>query len=193
MPNQTKPIVTGPSQKVLHVAASDLYKRFLTCKSIFTCDICLCLNRDKIMQGTYLTMYENKLEWNQPFQLCCCNCDNHGLLYFDRDITTQVQRAGFCSPCCTHCSFCPTCFDVCGEALIVSGGTICSPSQAYTTQTYVTCIKPWICICGYENTDAIAANIMNARSKAASMAMAPMQMTMQPMQTGQPSAPQKAW
>jgi len=38
--------------------------------------------------------------------------DNVGIIYYDRDIMSKVDKAGFCKPCCTHNSPCPTCCDM---------------------------------------------------------------------------------
>ena len=43
----------------------------------------------------------------------CCQIDQVGVIYYDRDIIKKVDKAGCCKPCGTHNSPCPTCFDMC--------------------------------------------------------------------------------
>eukprot|EP00128_Syssomonas_multiformis_P015196 Colp12_sorted_trinity150504_noHs@32809 len=186
---QTRPIVTGPKQVVVHIPASDLYRRWLWTEAICTMNVCQCLNIDKMMESAWLTLYENKIEWNVPYQFCCCTCDSTSTLYYDRNITAQATKAGVCTPCCTHMMLCPTCCDICGEAVILHGGTICSPNQAILPGTMLCACKTWTSICGYDNAEGIASQILQLRTKAVSNALMPQQMQM-PGQQGYAPAPQ---
>jgi hypothetical protein len=73
---------------------------------------------------------ENRIEWNIPYSYCTGDCpclwrvnchlvDNTHVLYFDRALAQNAAKASCCSPACTHNDCCPTCFDMCGETLVL--------------------------------------------------------------------------
>mmetsp|Transcript_14175 Transcript_14175/g.20951 ORF Transcript_14175/g.20951 Transcript_14175/m.20951 type:complete len:183 (+) Transcript_14175:56-604(+) len=117
---------TGSVVQEYHSGAAESYLTCLKIVACLRCDICMCMQVRKIWQSTYVTAWENKLEFNYPDFVCCCMIDQVGVIYYDRDIIKKVDKAGCCKPCGTHNSPCPTCFDICGEALVLYGQTCCS-------------------------------------------------------------------
>jgi hypothetical protein len=96
----------------------------------FPCSLALC-NSTELKRSTYVHLYEDRLEWNYPSACCSTIYDNPGVLYLDRDITEHAQVPSCCSPCCTHNSCWPTCFDLYGEVVMFSGeGRCCFLSGA---------------------------------------------------------------
>jgi hypothetical protein len=81
----------------------------------FYCNCCpflsppKCCQRDYIKKRTYFRIYENRLEYNQPYSLCCCipelflphHCirDNIVTEYFDMGLSRSRARC-----CCHICS-----------------------------------------------------------------------------------------
>ena len=103
---------------------SERYKLWL--KILGICQPCSCMfcKAEEFYQSTYYQLLENRIEWNfpglRPFPLNCCSLkDNFGAIYLDDRVVKKVDRAGFCSPipCTTGCS--PTCFDICGEGVLL--------------------------------------------------------------------------
>jgi hypothetical protein len=99
-----------------------------------------------------MQVYENRIEWNEPSACLCCAKDNVRTVYFDRKVTRNAQRAGCCSPACTHCSLCPDCCSMFGQAVVIFGGNTCG-----------CCCRKYIMIQGWEDAEAIAAQIVKQR------------------------------
>ena len=55
-----------------HSGAADSYKTCLKVVACLRCDICMCLQVDALWRSTYVTAWENKLEYNYPTFFCCC-------------------------------------------------------------------------------------------------------------------------
>ena len=77
-----------------------------------------------------MQVLENRVEWNQPYSYCTGDClcpwrvnchvvDNTKVLYLDRALALNVAKVECCSPVCTHNDCIPTCFDQCGESIIM--------------------------------------------------------------------------
>lgn len=89
---------------------------------------CLCFESvsAEVQKSTYVQVLENRIEWNYPrawFDCCSYRCnvhvkDNIETLMFDRSLAQNASVAGCCYPACTH-NGCPTCFGICGEAVVV--------------------------------------------------------------------------
>lgn len=93
---------------------------------------CMCYEplSKTIRQSTFVTVYENKIEYNYPQSrvLCSfpdiwrCNCavyDYTGIIYFDRAVVQNAAKAEPCTPCCTHNSCFPTCCGCFGETVVL--------------------------------------------------------------------------
>eukprot|EP01137_Pigoraptor_chileana_P002148 Opistho-2@2238 len=167
---------------IAHAPASEKYMCFV--RFIHCCNPCSWFGGcDEVQRRTYMTVYENKVEYNAPYMRCCFQCDNVKTLYLDRDIVRQVGRAGVCQPACTHCHFCPTCCDVCGEGIIFHGGNVCSPKQGYSVSYGghgggVCCCSNWFLFCGLDNADAMVAVITTQYMASIAKRAAPISMQM---------------
>ena len=105
--------------------------------------------RQPSQAGVRKQVYENRIEYNEPSSCLWKTGDNVTTVYFDRKITHNAAHATMCSPACTHWSFCPDWCGICGEALVVYGGSFCCGA----------CRKHLI-IYGWEDAEAIADAIM---------------------------------
>ena len=50
-------------------------ERYLTCIKLVAClrcDICMCMKAEELWRSTYVTAWQNKLEYNYPTMFCCC-------------------------------------------------------------------------------------------------------------------------
>jgi len=75
-------------------------------------------------KSSYINVYETKVEANLPYFCCCVRMDNVLVVYFDVEQAKYQEKAGLCKPCCTHNHCCPTCFDMCGEGVVLHGDTL---------------------------------------------------------------------
>ena len=82
----------------------------------FYCNCCpflsppMCCQRDYIKKRTYFRIYENRLEYNQPYSTCCCipelflphHCIRDHIVteYFDMGLSRSRARC-----CCHICSW----------------------------------------------------------------------------------------
>ena len=62
-----------------------------------------------VVEWPFASAYPQRRRLSWP----CCQIDQVGVIYYDRDIIKKVDKAGCCKPCGTHNSPCPTCFDMC--------------------------------------------------------------------------------
>jgi len=98
------------------------------------CCPCTCMCHEplskELRESTYVQVLENRIEYNYPHSIVTCgfpdiwrvNChvvDNVSVIYFDRAIIKNAAKAQACSPMCTHNRCCPTCMDMCGEAVVL--------------------------------------------------------------------------
>mmetsp|Transcript_83891 Transcript_83891/g.116585 ORF Transcript_83891/g.116585 Transcript_83891/m.116585 type:complete len:200 (-) Transcript_83891:168-767(-) len=184
-------VATPGSVKVLHhSAAAEGYKKCLTCLGILNPCSCLLCKAEEIKQSTYITAYENKLEYNYPTNILCCLVDQPGVIYYDRDIIKQVGRAGFCAPACTHMSPCPTCFDMCGEGIVLHGATMCSKNVTVLPGAAGFCFcRKWFLFGNIEGADQLANAINRGVQTANNLAMPmPQQQVMTTAGTPAPTA-----
>ena len=63
---------TGSVVQEYHSGAAESYLTCLKIVACLRCDICMCMQVRKIWQSTYVTAWENKLEFNYPDFVCCC-------------------------------------------------------------------------------------------------------------------------
>ncbi|KAG2435491.1 hypothetical protein HYH02_011786 [Chlamydomonas schloesseri] len=135
----------GGPKVVYHARASEKYGLYVKCMACWSLNwLVPC---DDMVSRTYLTVYENKIEYSWPFPACCCcTCDQTTTIHLDRPVASKASKAECCSPCMTHCSFCPTCCDMCGEGVVIYGAGICTTRKA-----------------GFDNAEEIARNINEAR------------------------------
>jgi hypothetical protein len=86
--------------------------------------------RAALKESSYVQVLENRIEWNQPYSYCTggglrfwrVNChvvDNTNVLYFDRALAQNAAKVACCEPMCTHNDCCPTCWDMCGESIVL--------------------------------------------------------------------------
>ncbi|KJE89021.1 hypothetical protein CAOG_00580 [Capsaspora owczarzaki ATCC 30864] len=142
--------------------ASQRYKTQLYLQACCTLNLCMCAAVDDLLRRTYVAVYENKIEYNYPWCNCWCLCDQVGVVYFDRTLTAAVTPAGCCTPAFTHCSCCPTCFDICGEAIVLHGATCCDKNQ--TIIGGICCCRAWTLLPGLDNAGNLAAAILSNRA-----------------------------
>lgn len=153
----------GGPKIVYHARVSDKYGLYVKCLACWSFNwLVPC---DEMVSRTYLTVYENKIEYSWPFPACCCcTCDQTTTIYLDRPVVSKAAKAGCCTPCCTHCSFCPTCCDVCGEAVVIYGAGMCSTRKvAEAGVTNCGLPRGWMMFCGFDNAEEIAQHIQQAR------------------------------
>ncbi len=102
--------------------------------SPFSCT-CLPIVSRSLERSTYVAVFDNRIEWNEPRNDCshytdpgCCNCfnfscdqtDNVYVAHYDRAIIANVAVAQCCfRPCCTHCHPCPTYCGLAGESIVI--------------------------------------------------------------------------
>jgi len=117
----------------------------------------LCCKKEEVWQSTYLQVHENRIEYNYPGIGCnllkCCKIqDNVRVHYFDKAIMKNVDKAGPCTPFCTHNTCFPDCCGMCGESVVIhSTGLMC-------------CCKHWEMLTGLESADAVVSAIESAKS-----------------------------
>jgi len=75
--NMSRPIhkalvKAGVVTQEYHSGAAESYLCCLKIVACLRCDICLCLQAKNLWDSTYVTAWENKLEFNYPDYLCCC-------------------------------------------------------------------------------------------------------------------------
>lgn len=144
-------------------------ERYLTCIKIVAClrcDICMCMKAEEIWRSTYVTAWQNKLEYNYPTMFCCCMIDQVGVIYYDRDILGQTAKAECCKPCCTHCSPCPTCCDICGEGLVLYGASCFSTNLTAIPGLRCMCGRCYTILTNLDDVQALSNAINTSRQKA---------------------------
>ena len=103
--------------------------KILGCLKPWTC-LCNSELSKALQQSTWVTVYENKLEYNYPTSMVTCsfpdiwriNChisDNIGVIYFDRSVIQNAAKAEPLEPCCTHNQLSPTCCGLFGETVVI--------------------------------------------------------------------------
>jgi len=112
----------GLSSEVLYSeTAPESYSTCLKLKGCLTCcDPYTCFGiRDYIRSQHSVIVFENYMEINQPVYSGYNGGDAISTVYASDTMLRNVEKAGSCSPGFTHCSFCPTCFDMCGEGVVI--------------------------------------------------------------------------
>lgn len=155
----------GPANKVIFRAAAS--ERWKTCFQIGAClslNCCAFVHAEEMRRRKYIEVQENRIEWNDPIHLCfCCVWDSTKVLYYDRSLFENgASKAGCCNPCP---ALCPTCFDICGEAVVLKG-SVCGRNQAVIPGQFCCCCQSQIMICGFDDANQIASAINTARSHA---------------------------
>eukprot|EP01122_Echinamoeba_exundans_P016545 TRINITY_DN8420_c0_g1_i1.p2 TRINITY_DN8420_c0_g1~~TRINITY_DN8420_c0_g1_i1.p2 ORF type:complete len:192 (+),score=25.04 TRINITY_DN8420_c0_g1_i1:146-721(+) len=149
--------------QVMHRAKIDpRYKNYLCCIGICIPCSCMCCLKDQVYESTYVQIHENRLEFNYPVATslgglcwglldsrCCAVKDNVHVLYWDHWLVSGVGRAGCCTPACTHCSFFPTCCDICGQGVIFH-------------DTYCPCWRHFMLGC-IQDADLLVQHALNAK------------------------------
>ncbi|KAK9828530.1 hypothetical protein WJX72_000618 [[Myrmecia] bisecta] len=155
-PTFSKYLATGGPKVVYHAPASESY---LCCVKTLAClTVNWLVDCKEMLSRKYVTVYENKVEYNETIPFCfCCMIDNTHVQYFDRPLTKKATRAGCCTPCCTHCSFFPTCCDACGEGVVIHGQSKCAARRSLPCRSFQL-------LCGFDDADRLAAEINNARN-----------------------------
>eukprot|EP00906_Rhabdomonas_costata_P023221 RCo033433 len=107
----------GGGDIILNAKISKKLKRMYCCS-------CTC-SGDETFNHTYFIVHNNRIEFNQPQPKCCQTMDYVNVIFMDRDIMENVEKAG----CCWGCIFCPTCCNCCGEGIILhsNASTGCNP------------------------------------------------------------------
>ena len=96
--------------------------RFL-CNSLGNLASCSYCNRQILKKYAFHRIYDDHVETNIPSSFCCWIVDNTQVFYFDRDWATDFQKAGICTPVCTHCGGGWDCFGLFGSTAIGFGAT----------------------------------------------------------------------
>jgi hypothetical protein len=148
--NRLRPLLIPPDGSTSRIR----YMGYSTRKPL-SCEYYLCgccspckVSQEELRKSTYVAVYDNKIEWNEPsarmgcigggqrpratcdYALCdcrCCNCfngtvqvmDDTHVLYFDRATIQNAAVAKCCSPMCTHNQCFPDCCQCCGESLVL--------------------------------------------------------------------------
>jgi hypothetical protein len=127
----TEKTIPGLSRLVHHGYAHrqiDNYYYCLSCIPIYNCMTCICLSsvQRELRRSTYVQVYDNHVEVNQPFSCLggfCCTCnvyDNITKIHYDRSLVANAHRAGnCCAPHCSHMSCFPDCCGCWGESLVI--------------------------------------------------------------------------
>jgi len=158
-----------------------VYKTFMTvCGIIHPCSCMLC-KKDEIFNSTYVQVHENRVELNYPALRLSCQCkkveDAVQVYYYDSRWITKYDKAGVCTPCCTHCSCCPTWCGLCGEAVVFSDKCCC-------------CCKTWFMAPFLVSADALIQQIDEAKNaRPGGAPQAPGVMNMATPVVAQPMAP----
>jgi len=116
------------------------------CCALYECG-CMKGVQDELAKSTYVKVFDNKIEWNEPKNSCapykergcCClwnNCnlcnfachqfDDINTIHYDRAISHNVVPAeACCRPCGTHCDMCPNGCPGCshGESVVLYATT----------------------------------------------------------------------
>jgi len=153
--NQLRPMLVpksnGAAGALLYTsyAHPDIKNWFCLRSFCSRCNECGCLAgvSRELKQSTYTKVYDNKIEWNEPANLCtayrergCCplcyNCnvcnwachqfDDTFVVHYDRAIVANaVPALGFCRPCGTHAELCPNGCPGCyhGESVVLYATT----------------------------------------------------------------------
>ncbi|CEM31888.1 unnamed protein product [Vitrella brassicaformis CCMP3155] len=174
----------GTSEQLLHqVKMASGLRSYLYFVAGCTCNCVLCLKLEDIIKSTYVNVYETKLEANYPSVDCCCGeYDNITVIYYDREYLDNIDQAGCCVPAFTHCQCCPTCFDMCGKALVLHGPNKCACSKCFNPDklsntpvsamncctAFCCCSKPFIMLPGLDEVDELKRAICSARDAAKS-------------------------
>jgi len=167
------------SERLIHQeGVSSGYRKWIYFVSGCTCNWVQFFKAEELFKSTYINVYETKIEFNYPAYNCCySDFDNVAMLYYDRVYFENMDRAGFCSPCCTHCSCCPTCCDQCSEALVLHADPRCcctgmklarAPqiSSCCCTSACCCCTKPFVMLPFLVDADRLAHFVQDAKNAA---------------------------
>lgn len=131
------------------------------------CSGALC-HVDELMESSYISIQENRLEYNVATPVCCGAWDRVIVLYYDRNLMDRAERAGFCTPFMTHMQCFPTCCDICGEGIVVYGqARPCLPIHVkgndFSGYASCCCIyRPWLLLLGLQDAERLAGIINQA-------------------------------
>jgi hypothetical protein len=111
----------GRSSQVLYsTSGPESFDTCLKMKGCLMCDPYNCFGiREYIRTHHSVIVFENYIEINQPSYTFYSGGDVITKLYADDPLLLGTDKAGCCSPVSTHCSCCPTCFDMCGEGVVI--------------------------------------------------------------------------
>lgn len=160
------------SRVAFHSGAAESYLTCLKCLACLRCDVCLFMKAEDIWKSTYVTAWDNKLEYNYPTMFCCCMIDRVGVIYYDRDIIKETAKATCCKPVCTHCSPCPTCCDMCGEGLVLYGARCWSSELTAAPGIRCNCCRCFTILTNLDDVSQLSSAIETAREKALQQAAA---------------------
>jgi len=168
----------GQVKVISHTIADERYKTCIVLQGLVQGNCAACVKQDELQQNTYLTVYENKIEYNYPCATCCCFVccvyDRHAVIYLDRDLVKRADKADCCYPAATHMHFCPTCFDACGEAVVLYGATSCTKEGVVVPHEAAFCpCRAFVVLQGWPNAKAISDTIVKQQQIATSRASAP--------------------
>lgn len=122
---------------------------------------------------TYLCLLLRWLLFDRPV-LAQQQVDRVGVIYYDRDIMKKAAKAGCCSPSGTHMSPCPTCFDMCGEGLVLYGANCCSRNLTQLPGAQgMCCCRSFTIVQGLDDCEQLAKAIDDGRQTAMARINAP--------------------
>lgn len=109
-----------------------------TTTMMFPLTFALCHSKE-LQKASYVHLYADRLEWSFASGCCLQISDNPNVLYLDRDVAELQTMPDCCRPQCTHCTCCPTFWDVSGEVLMLHGMNHCCVVPGAKQSMYSLC------------------------------------------------------
>jgi len=91
---------------------------------LMPCTCMLCHSKE-LQKASYVHLFEDRIEYNFSSSICCTIVDNPQVLYLDRDVAELQTVPDCCRPIFTHCTCCPTMWDLSGEVVMMHGENHC--------------------------------------------------------------------
>jgi len=124
-----------------------------------------CWMADKALEGSYIAVHENRVEYNYSLPFCCTMWDYNNIVYFDRDVTQHANKATCCAPSLTHMSLIPDCFGICGETVVMHGDITSKRRVVGESTTDFMCMtRGFIMLPGLDDAEQVANVIQNVSS-----------------------------
>lgn len=133
----------------------------------------------QFFESTYAQVHENRVEWSNPgmaieFAMgapdaqCCAACsgkDRVQVVYLDVKKSDFVVSPTICWPLFTHCDFCPTCCDLCGDGVVLYGNKMILCWIIGFLTCNPTCCRTWAIIYGLQDGPGMINVILQQKEK----------------------------